>query len=1262
NRSPGELQPVFDILLEKAMQLCGAAFGVLAVLEGEQTHTVAARGLPPALAEWRRTHSVISPRNTLLARVLEGEPYVHSLDLKDDHLYRQGEPLRRANVDLGGARSSLYVPLLRGCDVLGTVHLYRQEVRPFTDQQIALLQNIAAQAVIAMENARLLTETREALDQQTATAEVLGVINSSPGDLAPVFEAALDKALDLCGAAFGTLWICEGDLFRAAALRRVPKPYAEFLARQPIRPAAGSSVLGQLFAGNAFAHVLDVASDAAYQNDSAAARSLIQLGGFRTVAGVPLRKDGKLLGAITIYRREVRAFTDKQIALLQNFAAQAVIAMENARLLGETREALEQQTATAEVLQVINSSPGDLAPVFDAMLEKALRLCEAAFGNLWTYDGEASRLAAIHGASPEYRAELLRAGPQKPEPGGALIRLVEGEPLVHIADITSGAAYRSGNAARRRMADRSGARTVLWVPMRKEGVLLGFFAIYRTEVRPFTDKQIALLQNFAAQAVIAMENARLITETRKALEQQTATAEVLGVINSSPGDLAPVFDTMVDTAARLCGTNMAGLAIRVGDAYRYVATRSLNPEWDSCVRSSSFKPERGTATGRTLLERRIIHVADLAADPEQTVPEIVSVGGIRTFLGVPLLREGEPIGVLALARQHVEPFSEQQIALVGTFAAQAVIAMENARLLAETREALEQQTATAEVLGVINSSPGDLSPVFEAMLEKAMRLCAAAFGYLMTYDGERFHPVAQRGLPPPFADYLAGMDQPGPSGAYARVRAGTPLVHIADLMEGEVYRTSPLRRALVDLGGARTGIVIALRKEDTLLGVFTIYRQEVRPFTEKQIALLENFAAQAVIAIENARLLTETREALEQQTATAEVLQVINSSPGDLGPVFDAMLQKAMRLCDAAFGSFLTFDGERFLAVVHRGVPAELMESLRQPQSATPGGSFARLVRGEPIVHLADIADDDGYRRGLRGRVAMVDIGGARTAVWVALRKDEALLGALVLYRQQVRPFSDKQIALLENFAAQAVIAIENARLLGELRLRTDDLQESLEYQTATSEVLKVISRAGAALEPVLQTLTETAARMCQADRAALNQLADGAFRTTAVFGFSQEFRDHRARIPILADRSTVTGRMAVERRVIHIEDVWTDPELTAPGRTQTWRLGQFRTALAVPLLRDDAVIGGFFLARLRVEPFTDRQIELVQTFADQAVIAIENARLITETREALERQTATAEILEVINRSPGDLGPVFEAILDRAHRLCGASNGTLFL
>jgi GAF domain-containing protein len=400
-----------------------------------------------------------------------------------------------------------------------------------------------------------------------------------------------------------------------------------------------------------------------------------------------------------------------------------------------------------------------------------------------------------------------------------------------------------------------------------------------------------------------------------------------------------------------------------------------------------------------------------------------------------------------------------------------------AALTAELREAQQQQAATAEVLQVINASPGDLAPVFDAMLEKAMRLCEAAFGMLITFDGSRFQVAAHRGLPVRFAEYLAATPaQPGTGGGQARVLRGENFVHFADMKDEGAYRngTNPAHQAMVDLGGARTGLVVPLRKDDAVLGSFTIYRQEVRPFSEKQIALVQSFAAQAVIAMENARLLTETREALEQQTATAEVLQVINSSPGDLAPVFDTLLKKAMQLCGAAFGEFIIAEGERVRAVAVRGAPAAFAEIRSRSGRPTPGSIMARVLAGEPVIHTADAKDDDLYRSGEPHRRVLVDLAGARTTLAVTLIRDGAVLGAIHIYRQEVRPFTDKQIALLQNFAAQAVIAMENARLLTETR-------ESMEPQTGRAEVLQVINSSPGDLMPVFDGVLEKAVGLCEA-------------------------------------------------------------------------------------------------------------------------------------------------------------------------------------
>jgi adenylate cyclase len=695
----------------------------------------------------------------------------------------------------------------------------------------------------------------------------------------------------------------------------------------------------------------------------------------------------------------------------------------------ERDEALQRETATAEVLQVINSSPGDLKPVFDAILDKAHSLCGAEFGSLFRYDGERFRAIASHGV-PGALVSRLREGIRAND-SRASQQLIAGEPFAHVHDsaLEEHAVYRG-------MDRVSSHRTLLSVPLRKGDLLLGMIVAGRLEVRPFTDKQIALLQNFAAQAVIAMENARLLTETREALEQQTATAEVLQVINSSPGDLTPVFDAMLERAIRLCGAVQGALWLIDSERARLAASQGLAVEFVELLRDrGGMGADPHYPLQRVRRGERVIHYLDMQDSGLPFAKEAVAAD-VRTLVWVALVREGIALGAFAIARREVRAFSDKETALLQNFAAQAVIAMENARLLTETREALEQQTATAEVLQVINSSPGDLTPVFDAMLEKAMRLCGAAFGSFLTFDGEHFLAVVHRGVPAELVESLRQPQSPTPGGSFERLVHGELIVHLADISDDDAYRRGLRGRvAMVDIGGARTAVWVALRKDDALLGALVLYRQEIRLFTDKQIALLQNFAAQSVIAMENARLITETREALKQQTATADVLQVINSSPGDLKPVFEAILQKAHDLCGAGQGALFMRDGERFKPVAFHDAPEPIANYLRQYGLGPDAPAIGPLLDGARFVHIPDMRDID--HPGARAAVA----NGVRTLLSVPLRKD-GLVGTINAVRFEVRPFIEKEISLLENFAAQAVIAMENARLIGELHQRTDEVAE----------------------------------------------------------------------------------------------------------------------------------------------------------------------------------------------------------------------------
>jgi GAF domain-containing protein len=763
----------------------------------------------------------------------------------------------------------------------------------------------------------------------------------------------------------------------------------------------------------------------------------------------------------------------------------------------------------------------------------------------------------------------------------------------------------------------------------------------------------------ASVADLLKQLAQRTRERDESLEQQTATSEVLQVISSSPTDIQPVLDAILQTAGRLCESEYACFFKLQDGACHLAGSNNAKADYIKYLSEHPIGVDRGTVVGRAAIERRTVHIPDCLTDPEYTAHENARIGKHRSLLGVPLLRDGLPVGVIGLLRRSVKPYTEKQIELVKNFAAQAVIAIENTRLLNELRESLQQQTATADVLKVISSSPGELTPVFQAMLAKATHLCEASYGGMWLCEGDAFRAASHHGnLPAEFVDrWRSGtLFRPSPNLPMVRAIKTRQPIQITDLRATEAYREGyPMAVVGVDVAGIRSMVAVPMFKENEPVGVMSIYRKEVRPFTDKHIELVTNFAAQAVIAIENTRLLNELRESLQQQTATADVLKVISRSTFDLPTVLQTLVESAARLCDAEKATITREKNGAFYRAESYGFSSEYMDYIKnvpiEPDRSSISGRS--LVEGR-AVHVADVTNDPEHKLAEAQR-----LGDYRTALAVPMLREGVPIGVLSLVRNEVRPFSDKQVDLVTTFADQAAIAIENVRLFDEVQARTRELSESLQQQTATADVLKVISRSAFDLKTVLRTLVESAAQLCEAQQAIVTERGDdGVYRLATSFGYPEEFDEYMRQNPLAPGRETTTGRVALEGKVVHIPDVLADPEYTFPKGQQ---LGGYRSNLGVPLLRDGVPIGAFVLTRTVVKAFTDKQIELVETFADQAVIAIENVRLLSELRESLQQQTATADVLKVISRSTFDLQTVLNTLTESAVRLCAADRAVIF-
>src|SRR3954470_16504693 len=1182
SRSPGQGQPVFEMIARSAVRLSDAVFCNVTRFDGEMLHVAAHHGFDRGFV--KRLHAMYPMRptpNQLSGRVVLKKAVVGIADALADRQYNKGY------AQAGGWHRMLGVPMVSNGDVLGVIVVAWKDAGVTPKAQVNLLKNFAQQAAIAIQNARLFNETKEALERETASAEVLKVLSGSMADVQPVLDAVAERAARLSGVMYASLFLeSQGVLRRVAGFGPRPADNGDGI------PMRRTLVNSRSFIERRTVHVPDILPllDSEYPD----ARNNQERLKFRSMLAVPLMRETKAIGTLGVWRREVRPFTENEISLLETFAAQAVIAIENARLFNETRQALERQTATGKILGSISASIADAQPVFDAIADSLRKLFVTPYAVVaLIHDGKA-HLKAIAGED-RFTARVKAAYPWAlDDPGMIAAKAVHERRVVQLS-FTAGMQDVVAKSAK--LGPAGEYQSIVFAPLCPQGQAIGFTGAPRTEPPPLDDKQIALIQSFADQAVIAIENARLFNETREALERQTATADILKVIATSPSDVQPVLDTVAERAARICGAVHSTLYFADGEVLR---RKALWGDHEKGILEIPIK--RTMANGRAFIDKRTVHIPDIlplldseypAARPNQRRV------GWRACVSVPLLRKQDAIGTINVWRTEPGPFSEEQVRLLETFANQAVIAIENVRLFNETKEALEQQTATSEILKVISRSTTDVQPVFDTISRNARQLLDGSSAGLIVIEESQACMVAYATASDAEAYANALKAYPMALDVLARERpqfmdvleSGKP-ASMTDIEVEQAGKTELL--SFARSAGIRSNAVVPMMRAGRPIGLIVVNRREPHATTTDEFRLLETFAAQAVIAIENVRLFNETNEALEQQTAITEVLRVISASPTDVRPVLQAVAERATRICEADDARVFTIDGDVLRAAAGLG-PLHLAPDATVPAA----GSIMGAAIKEGASLQLDVATAPAEQFPFARR--MYDEFGHRVILVTPLLRENRPLGAIILRRTEGRLFSPKQVRLLETFAEQAAIAIENVRLFNETKEALERQREALEQQTAVSEVLRVISASPTNVEPVLQAVAERAMRICESKDARIF-LVDGDVLRYVAGGGDVELGEGAQTRPI--DRRLVMGRAVIERRPIHVDDLATAAD-EFPLAYQAHEKWGHRTTLAVPLLRDDKALGAILLRRAEVRPFAPQQIALLKAFADQAAIAI---------------------------------------------------------